>query len=136
MGFSAFLPIIGDVLDRVLPDKAAREKAKLELLALQQGQEIKKIDAQLSAIIAEANSPDPWTSRARPTYMYVFYVMLLSSIPMGVLNAFNPELAASITSGFGDMLRAIPDIYIETFTVGYLGYTGARTVEKVKGKAK
>jgi len=136
MGFLAFLPIIGDVLDRILPDKAAREKAKIELLTLQNSQEIKQIDAQLSAIIAEANSSDPWTSRARPSFLYVVYILILASIPMGVLTAFNPDMAANITTGFKAWMDALPPPIISLFGVGYLGYTGARTVEKIKGTSK
>lgn len=136
MAFATFLPIIGNVLDRVLPDKAAREKAQLELLAMQQGQEIKLIDSQLSAIISEANSKDPWTSRARPSFLYVVYILMLSAIPMGVLNAFNPEMAANITIGFKSWMDALPEPVLTLFGVGYLGYTGARSFDKSKGNTK
>jgi len=34
----------------------------------------------LSAIMAEANSHDPWTSRARPTFLYVIYGVILLSV--------------------------------------------------------
>ena len=132
--FADFLPIIGNVLDRVLPDKAAREKAKIELLAMQQGQEIKKIDAQLSAIVAEAKSTDPWTSRARPSFLYVVYILILAAIPMGVLNAFNPDIATNITTGFKAWMDALPPSVIQLFGIGYLGYTGARSFDKRKTK--
>lgn len=136
MAFASFIPLIGTVLDRVLPDKAAREKAQIELLAMQQGQEIRQIEAQLSAIVSEANSSDPWTSRARPAFLYVVYILILSAIPMGFLNAFNPDMAATVTGGFKDWLAAIPEPIITLFGVGYLGYTGARTFDKMKGNQK
>ena len=60
-------PIVS-LIDKVIPDPEARAKAKLELLKLQGSQEFERIEAQLSAIVTEANSQDPWTSRARPTF--------------------------------------------------------------------
>ena len=64
--------------------QAARDKAKLELLQLQGTQELAEINARLSAIVAEANSQDPWTSRARPSFLYVVYLMLLArNLPLG-----------------------------------------------------
>lgn len=134
MSLLAFLPVVNKVLDRVLPDKAAREAASLELMKLQGTQEIDKIDAQLSAIVAEAKSNDPWTSRARPSFLYIFYILILAAIPMGFLNAFNPEMAANITIGFKAWFGAIPEPIVTLFGVGYLGYTGARTIDKRKPK--
>ncbi len=81
---------ISSILDKVIPDKAARERAKLELITLEGTQEMRMIEAQLQAIVAEANSQDPWTSRARPSFLYVMYAMILFSLPMGVLSAFRP----------------------------------------------
>jgi len=49
---------IAAIIDKIIPDKAARDKAKLELLELQGTQELQQIQTQLSAIVAEANSRD------------------------------------------------------------------------------
>ena len=87
----------------------------------------------MSAIIAEANSADPWTSRARPTFMYVMYIMILVAIPMGIVSAFRPEIAAAIATGMQAWLKAIPDSLYTLFGVGYVGYVGARSYEKGKG---
>lgn len=81
---------IASIIDKIIPDKEARAKAKLELLQLEGAQELKEIEARLAAIVAEANSSDPWTSRARPSFLYVMYVMLLFALPMGVVAAFSP----------------------------------------------
>nr|GLK19604.1 hypothetical protein GCM10017606_04300 [Microbacterium terregens] len=58
-------PIAG-LLDRIIPDAKARDAAKLELLKLENLRELEATRIQLSAIVAEAQSDDPWTSRARP----------------------------------------------------------------------
>ncbi|MBW2635998.1 MAG: hypothetical protein JRC86_00480, partial [Deltaproteobacteria bacterium] len=83
---TAVLSLSGKVLDKVLPDKAAREAAKLKMATLVQDGEVKELETRMSAIIAEAQSSDPWTSRARPSFLYVMYIMILASIPMGILS--------------------------------------------------
>ena len=128
------------LIDRLFPDKVAqaseRAKAELELTALQQSGKLQEIQVQMSAIIAEAQSPDPWTSRARPSFLYVIYVVILLGVPMGFLSAFRPDIAAQVASGFGAWLGAVPDSLWALFGAGYLGYTGARTFEKGKRVAK
>ena len=69
-------PIAG-LIDKIIPDPKARDAAKLELVKLQGSQDMDKLHTQLSAVIAEAQSPDPWTSRARPSFLYVMYALLL-----------------------------------------------------------
>ncbi|MBB4633719.1 hypothetical protein GGQ98_003369 [Sphingosinicella soli] len=81
---------VAKLLDRIIPDKEARERAKLELIQLEGSHELKLIEARMSAILAEANAADPWTSRARPSFLYVMYVLLLWSIPMGLIAAAAP----------------------------------------------
>ena len=76
------------LLDKIIPDKEARARAQLELLKLEGTQEMRMIEARLQAIVAEANSADPWTSRARPSFLYVMYILILTAIPMGLLSAF------------------------------------------------
>lgn len=128
-------PIFG-VLDRIIPDEKAREAAKLELLRQQQAGEMEMVKTQLSAIITEAQSADPWTSRARPTFLYVVYILILAALPMGVLSAFNPPLAKDIAAGMQAWLASIPSDIVDLFQWVMLGYVGARSIEKVKGASK
>jgi len=126
--------------DKIWPDKTAqqaeRQKFELAVMELTKAGELETLKTSLSAIIAEANSTDPWTSRARPSFLYVMYVMILASIPMGVLFAFKPEIATGVTTGVGLWLKAIPDELYMLFGAGYLGYTTWRGLEKRKGVAK
>ena len=92
--------------------------------------------ANLSAILAEAQSADKWTSRARPSFLYVCYVMILAAVPMGLVWAIDPTHADKIATGLQRWLAAIPDAVWQLFTVGYLGYTGGRSWEKIKGVSK
>ena len=123
---------LASIIDKVIPDKAARERAKLELLKLEGTQELDLVRARLSAIVAEAQSADPWTSRARPSFLYVIYVLLLWSLPMGLLSALSPETARNVASGMTAYLNALPEPLYALFGTGYLGYTAARTWGKVK----
>ena len=129
----ALIAPIASIIDKVIPDKAARDKAKLDLLALQGTQEMQQIQTQLSAIVAEANSADPWTSRARPSFLYVMYVMILWALPMGVISAFRPDTARDIAAGMNAYLGGLPEPLYALFGTGYLGYTVARQWGKAKG---
>jgi hypothetical protein len=126
----------GKLIDKLFPNPEDRDKAQLELLRLQQSGELEQVKVQLSAILAEAQSADPYTSRARPSFLYVVYLLLLWSIPMGILTVFNPEAAATFTTGFKGWLAAIPDPILTLFGTVMLGYSVGRSWEKVKGAAK
>lgn len=127
---------ITSLLDKIIPDKEARAKAQLELIKLEGTQEMNLIEARLQAIVAEAQSADPWTSRARPSFLYVMYVLLLTALPMGVLSAFNPAAARDIAIGMNSYLAGLPEPLYALFGTGYLGYTAARQWGKVKGVDK
>ena len=129
---SAVLDVGGKILDKIFPDAGDREKAKLEMLRMAQEGQFKEMEIQLSAILAEAKSSDPLTSRARPGFLYVIYILILSSIPMGILSAFSPETSIDIIKGFQLWLEAIPESLISLFGVDFLGYCGSRSWDKTK----
>ena len=127
---------VAKLIDKIIPDPQAREQAKLTLLKLEGDQEANAIAQQMQAIVAEAQSVDPWTSRARPSFLYVMYTLMLWAIPMGLISAANPATAAAIATGMTSYLRGIPNELYTLFGTGYLGYTAARTWGKVKGVEK
>lgn len=124
---------VAKLLDRIIPDKAAREAAKLELLRLEGSQELETIRVQVMAIVAEANAADPWTSRARPSFLYVMYALILWAMPMGMIAAVEPAMAKAIGEGMTAYLKGIPEELYVLFGTGYLGYTAARSWGKAKG---
>jgi len=128
-------PVTG-LLDRIIPDPKARDAAKAELLRLDGNQELERMKAQMGAVLAEAQSPDPWTSRARPSFLYVMYALLLWSLPMGLIAAFRPATAQAIAAGMTAYLNGLPEPLYTLFGTGYLGYTVARTWGKTKGVEK
>ncbi|WP_109809552.1 holin family protein [Sphingosinithalassobacter portus] len=128
-------PITG-LIDKIIPDPEARDRAKLELIKLEGSQELETVRTQLSAIVAEAQSADPCTSRARPSFLYVMYALLLWAIPMGLIAAVRPEMATEIARGMNAYLAGIPEPLYALFGTGYLGYTAARQWGKIKGVEK
>jgi len=133
----AVLELGRDLIRRTIPDKQAQNEAIERLERLSQEGELAELTARTSAIVAEAQSGDKWTSRARPTFMYVFYGLLVALIIIApFVGIFQPEgmqtFYANVKLGFD----AIPEAMWWTFTAGFLGYATNRTVEKVKGVAK
>jgi len=130
--------ILGGVLDigksliaRLFPDPEERAKAERQLAQMEQDGELKRLSVRMSAIVAEANSEDPWTSRARPSFMYVFYFVIISLVVIApILGVFNPEAMTQFFENVSKGFAAIPEELWWTFSAGYLGYTTMRTAEK------
>lgn len=113
----------------------ANKAAELALKVEELGNEIEK--SRISVMLAEASSADKWTSRARPGFLYLFYlVVAVLVIVAPLVGVFNPnamqQFYVNVAAGF----KAIPDIMWETFGIGYLGYTAARQYGKMKGSDK
>lgn len=132
-----FLNIGMKVLDRVLPDKAAREAAQLELLKLQQAGDFKELDAEIQVQIAqidvnkeEAKNANPFVSGWRPAVGWVcviglLYTFLLQPIGSWVSGMYGGPVAPLID--MGNLLILLG---------GMLGLGGLRSFEKVKGVAR
>lgn len=93
-------------------------------------------NAQMSMIVAEANSADPWTSRARPSFLYIIYIILLMLFVGAVLGIWWPNNMDIFFANVGKAFSALPEAMWATFAAGYLGYTGARMSEKKAGVSK
>src|SRR3546814_16778401 len=105
--FEGLIGPVAKIIDKIIPDPDARDKAKLELLKLEGSQEMEAMKTQLSAILAEAQSVDPWTSRARPSFLYVMYALLLWSVPMCLIAAARPEMAEATAHGMNAYLKGL-----------------------------
>lgn len=132
IGLDGILNIAGKVLDRVYPDPTQRAQAEVELRKA----DLAELQVSMGAILAEANSKDPWTSRARPSFLYLMYGVITLCFVGGVLGIWWPAHVAQAADNIGNLLAAIPDALWTLFGAGYLGYTGARTVDKIKGSGK
>ena len=128
----SLLPIAGKLLNKIFPDPEKKAEAQRLLAEANTRGEIDILNAELQIALAEAKSQDKWTSRARPSFLYVIYIMILGSIPMGITYALHPGLAANIILGVQAWLSAIPSALWSLFGAGYLGYVGSRSYDKKK----
>lgn len=128
--------LLDDGLNKIFPDPAQKATAEALVIKATNDAAVALMQQQISVMLAEAQSKDPWTSRARPSFLYVMYIMILVAIPMGFVAAFRPDLATSVAQGMRAWLSAIPDMLWQVFGVCFTGYTISRGYEKVKGVSK
>jgi hypothetical protein len=132
-GFDDVVGVGLKILDKVIQDPAQRDSAKLELLKQQQAGTLDELKISMSAILGEAQSGDPWTSRARPTFLYLMYAIIVLAFAGGILGIWFPTHVAHAADNIGRLLGAIPESLWWLFGAGYLGYTGARSFDKWRG---
>ena len=130
---SAVSKLADDALNAAFPTPEARATAAAIQMKAHADAAIAQLNAARSVMLAEAQSSDKWTSRARPSFLYVMYIMILASIPMGVLYAFDPAHAKAIAEGLKQWLAALPSDLWSLMTYCYLGYTVARSGDKAGG---
>lgn len=123
-----------DLINKLIQDPQANAAAQLKLMELDQQGELTKLQLQMSAILAEANSNDPWTSRARPSFMYLFYTLVSFMVMVApVIGVFFPEKMDLFFMNVNKGFSSIPQELWWTFTAGFLGYSGSKTFEAIKG---
>lgn len=130
------LEAAGKLIDRLFPDPEQAAKAKLALMQAEGQQALAEMQLTVAAGVAEAQSGDKWTSRARPSFLYCMYALVMASVPMGLAYAFAPSTAPLIAAGMQSWLAAIPSELWNVFAVCFSVYTGGRTIEKWRGVAK
>lgn len=135
--WQAVIPIIGQVIDKVFPDKTKADEAKLRLMEMQLGQEGKELEANLQIALAqskvnevEAASPDNFRGGWRPFAGWVCgvglaYEFILRPILPWVVAVFGGITVPEMPSIGMDALMSL--------LFGMLGLGGFRSFEKVKG---
>lgn len=134
MMLQAVLPLLFSLIDRVIPDEKARELAKLEMMRTENQQVLSEMQASLSAVVAEAQSEDKWTNRARPTFLYLIYSVICMCFAGGIIGIWYPVETKLAAENINALLRALPEDLYTLFGMGYLGYTGARSFDKWRGR--
>jgi hypothetical protein len=95
---------------------------QLELQEKVQDSITSEVASASANIRAEAATGDKYTSRARPTFLYVVYVVIAwNYIFLPIIQYAHHTPPAPI---------ALPDALFWLFGSGYLGYTGARSWDK------
>jgi hypothetical protein len=128
---TAALDIGGKLIDKLFPDPAQRDKAKLDLLALQQNGELAVMTGQMDINKEEAKSTSWFVAGWRPYIGWVCgtglgYQFLFMPIGNGLVLALN---------------NVTPFVSLDTSTLitclfGMLGIGGMRTYEKVNGSER
>jgi hypothetical protein len=125
LGLDAILGIGGKLIDKLIPDPAAQDAARLELLKLQQSGELAAMTAQTEINKAEASNPSVFVSGWRPAIGWVCALAMgYQYLARPLMVAFMPALAFP---GLDDNLWQL--------MMGMLGLGGLRTFEKTQGVA-
>jgi len=129
---TAALDIGGKLIDRLWPDKAQADAAKLELLKLQQSGELAEMTGQLEINKVEAASSSVFVAGWRPFIgwtcgMALVYTFLLYPLLQWVAALLQPNMPIPVLINM-DMLWEL--------MFGMLGFGGLRTFEKLKGVAR
>ena len=125
------LSLIDKALDKIIPDADERKKHKIKARELDLEGEFKPLEMAMSAVVMEAKSNDPWTSRARPSFLYVMYVFILSALPAGIIGVWYPGEVEMASAGVKSWLEAMPGELYALFGTGYLGYVKKRSDDKM-----
>ena len=138
-GFGAAFGLVGKVIDKIFPDKEAADKAKLELLKMQQAGEFKELEAELQKAqmqvnvnVEEAKSFSNFRGGWRPFVGWVCGLGLLYSV---LLQPLITALIQTFVPGYAQY--KMPNVETEvlmTLLLGMLGLGGYRTFEKVAKK--
>ena len=116
-----FLPIIGDVLDKIIPDTNKRDEAKQQLAMLAASQEAKEIEGRFGVLVAEAKSEHWIVASWRPLTMLTFTAIV----------ANNYILAPYIELFFStDVVLELPPNLWDLLKIGLGGYVVGRSAEK------
>ena len=119
---TAFIPIIGKVLDSIFPDKEEAAKAKFKLMELAESGKLKELEQAGAIIAAEANSQHWLVAAWRPITMLVFVVII----------ANNYILAPYIDLFFEtNVVLELPPQMWDLLKIGIGGYIVGRTGEKM-----
>ena len=131
MDFISPLAKLADtVIDNLFETDEEKAAAKVKIMQAEQTGRLEEAKISMSAIMAEAQSSDPWTSRARPTFLYVMYAVIGLCFVGGILSVWWPSQVLTAADGVKAMLLAIPDALWALFGAGYLGYNAARSMDK------
>lgn len=122
---------VGKIIDRVIPDKAAAEKAKLEFAAVQQSQEYQLALQQIIVNVEEARHPSIFVSGWRP---FVGWVCASGLAYAAILEPV-ARFVATVTMGYKGSFPEIDTMLTLQVLMGILGLGGMRSWEKGKSVA-
>lgn len=124
---TAGLDILGKVIDRVLPDKAAADKAKAELLVMQTRGDLDQLMGQLEINKVEAAHQSIFVAGWRPASGWICNIGLVYTFLLQPLLTWASSIASI------PVPPAIPFDALYVLLGSLLGVGTLRTVDKIKG---
>lgn len=126
------LSIAGKVIDRVVPDKAAAEKAKMEMEAALQSQEFQLALEQIKVNAEEAKSENWFVSGWRPACGWI------GAFGLGYAAILEPMIrfVAKVGFGYAGAFPVLDTSITMQILFGILGLGAYRAYEKSKGVAR
>ena len=121
MSLLSVMPVLGKILDRVIPDKDARARAEEELHAARQNGELDVALAQLQVNQVEAAHRSLFVAGWRPGIGWVCVFGLAYNVIVSPLLSIWMEVPT------------VDPALLYPVMLGMLGLTGARTLEKMRG---
>ena len=118
---AALLPLI----EKLIPDKDAREKATAELNRLDQAGELRVMLAQIAANRSEGRHASMFVAGWRPMVGWICAVALANNF-----------LIVPYVGAFTDAVQPLDMGVMMPILMGMLGLGGMRTCERLNGKAR
>lgn len=137
MIWQALIPVIGTVLEKVLPDPQASADAKIKLMELAQKGDLAVLDAETKMALGqlEVNKVEAGTDMFRGGWRPATgWACVFGLVYQFLIQPILPWMVAVC----GGHVPPLPPIDNETLMVlltGMLGLGGLRTFERIKGRA-
>lgn len=137
MIWQALIPVIGGILEKVIPDPQTAADAKIKMLELAQKGELAVLDAETKLALGqlEVNKVEAGTDMYRGGWRPATgWACVFGLVYQFLIQPLLPWLVAVC----GGSVPPLPPIDNETLMVlltGMLGLGGLRTFERIKGKA-
>jgi len=135
--WQALIPVLGSLLEKILPDPQAQADAKIKLLDLAQKGELAVLDAETKMALGqmEINKAEATTDMFRGGWRPATgWACVFGLVYQFLLQPLVPWVAA-VSGATVPPLPAIDNETLMVLLTGMLGLGGLRTFERIKGKA-
>lgn len=127
------VPIIGTLLDKIIPDPKVAADAKFKIIELAQNGELAKLDADVKLALAQTDinkaeaSTDMFRGGWRP------FIGWICGLGLGIQFIIAPLFTwLSVLLGYGIIFPVLDSNVLMTLLFGMLGLGTLRTTEKLK----
>ena len=128
------IPVIGSIIDKIIPDPKVAAEAKLKAIELAQNGELAKLDAELKLSLGqiEVNKVEAGTDLFRGGWRP--FVGWVSALGLAMQFIVSPILTwVGMLAGHNIAFPALDISVLMTLLFGMLGLGTLRTQEKLKG---